>query len=119
MTKAELRARAQELTHHQFEQPELVIKRLWLETVGEVMSREDIEIIQVPPGMGSIVLKISGQEEVAKIRRRIMLERKKLEAELREAGSYERYLQRSDTWEPGKSNPLLEIHDGRISGGKK
>ncbi len=48
-----------------------------------------------------------------------MLERKKLEAELEAVGGYEQYLQRSDTWEPGKSNPMLDVHEGRISGGKK
>ncbi len=96
------------------EQPDLVIKRRWLESVGTVLSREDVEIIRVFPGMGSIGVKISGQEEIAKIRRKLMLQRKQIEAELKAAGSYEKYLQRSADWEPGTSNPLLQEQEGRI-----
>ena len=96
------------------EQPDLEIRRRWMEAVGNVLSTEDVEIIRVFPGMGSIDLRIAGLEEIAQIRRKMTLERKQREADAATFGSYRRHQQRSAEWEPGTSTPLLEATDEGI-----
>ncbi len=96
-------------------QPYLVSKRQWIVAVTDVLDNKDVEIIRVPAGLGNIDIAISGSEEIARIRRQMDLEqreRKGLGDALRD---YRKRQRRTTHWEPGKSNPLLEIGpDGEL-----
>lgn len=58
------------------ESPEMVVGRLWAEAYARVLSREDVEVIYAPAGLGKFMLQLSGYSEISQIRRRNMLERK-------------------------------------------
>ena len=96
-------------------QPYLVSKRQWLAAVSDVLAQKDVEIIRVPAGLGNIDIAISGSAEIARIRREELLKRRQREGIDRALSGYRKYLQRTEDWELGKSNPLLEIGpDGEI-----
>jgi regulator of protease activity HflC (stomatin/prohibitin superfamily) len=92
-------------------QPELEIKRLWMEAIGEVLSRKDAEIIHVPAGLGSVALRIAGLQEISEIRRREMLKRKEQDAQREALQGYQPHQRSSDEWEVGRSVPLLDVGD--------
>jgi hypothetical protein len=54
--------------------PTAVLSRRWLEAVGEVFGRKDIEIIQLPPGIGKLAIAISGSHAVRDLRRSLRLD---------------------------------------------
>jgi regulator of protease activity HflC (stomatin/prohibitin superfamily) len=62
------------------EHPELVVARQWTEAVTRVLTRDDVEIMYVPAGMGLVRLHLAGLDEVRQIRRDQMLEGKESEA---------------------------------------
>ncbi len=96
-------------------QPYLVSKRQWLVAVSDVLTNKDVEIIRVPAGLGNIDIAISGSEEIARVRREELLKRRQREGIDRALSGYRKYLQRTEDWDLGKSNPLLEIGpDGKI-----
>jgi membrane protease subunit HflK len=51
-------------------QPDLVIRRLWVEARRDVLGRNDVEIFRMLPGQGTIDVSIAGSDEVADRRRR-------------------------------------------------
>ena len=54
--------------------PSAVISRRWLESVGEVFERKDIEIIQLPSGIGKLAIGITGSQAVRDLRRSLRLD---------------------------------------------
>jgi len=96
-------------------QPYLVSKRQWLVAVSDVLTNKDVEIIRVPAGLGNIDITISGSEEIARIRREELLKRRQRQGIDRALSGYSQYLQRTEDWDLGESNPILEIGpDGKI-----
>ncbi len=96
-------------------QPYLVSKRQWLVAVSDVLTNKDVEIIRVPAGLGNIDIAISGSEEIARVRREELLKRRQRQGIDRALSGYSQYLQRTEDWDLGESNPILEIGpDGKI-----
>ena len=115
MTLGREAQRFQDLLPSYRAQPYLVCRRQWLLAVSDVFDNKDIEIIRVPAGLGNIDIAISGSEEIARLRREEMLKRRQRQGLESALGNYRRYLQRTDDWDLGESNPLLEIGpDGKI-----
>ena len=78
------------------------------------MGRNDVEIIRVLPGRGTIDIAISGDQEVADRRRRNRQAQRERDARLKAAGIVEQYQMRAEDYEPGEARPALE----RDSGGR-
>lgn len=57
------------------EQPAYTVNRLWLETYGRILEREDAEIFYAPPGVGGVYLRLQGSERLANLRRDRSLQR--------------------------------------------
>lgn len=57
------------------ENPEAVLGRRWLETIGRVYEQPDIEFVQVPSGLGLLSLNITGSQTVKDLRRSLRLDR--------------------------------------------
>jgi membrane protease subunit HflK len=93
-------------------QPDLVVRRLWVEARREVMGRDDIEIFRVLPGLGTIDVTISGSEEIADRRRRNRQAQRERDARLKAAGVIEQYQMRAEDFEPGEARPALERDSG-------
>jgi membrane protease subunit HflK len=97
------------------EQPVLTARRLWVEARRSVLGREDVEIIRVPGGLGTIDVTISGSEDIANLRREKRQKQRELDARLKAVGVLQRYQLRADDFEPGEARPMLERdEDGRI-----
>jgi membrane protease subunit HflK len=88
--------------------PELTARRLWVEARRSVLGRDDVEIIRVPDGLGTIDVSISGSEEIADQRRRKRQAQRELDARLEAAGILQPYQLRADDFEIGESRPSLE-----------
>jgi len=96
-------------------QPDLVVRRLWVEARREVLGRNDVEIFRVLPGRGTIDITISGDQEVADRRRRNRQAQRERDARLKAAGIIEQYQMRAEDYEPGEARPALQRDsDGRI-----
>jgi membrane protease subunit HflK len=93
-------------------QPDLVVRRLWVEARREVMGRDDIEIFRVLPGLGTIDVTISGSEEIADRRRRNRQAQRERDARLQAAGIVEQYQMRAEDFEPGEARPALQRDSG-------
>jgi regulator of protease activity HflC (stomatin/prohibitin superfamily) len=96
------------------ERPDLECRRLWVEAVKSVVSRRDVEIYRVPPGLTSIRLSIARPEEVMKVLREESLRRKQEEAQQKAAGAAGKYYQRTEDWNVGEANPLMRNRGGTI-----
>jgi hypothetical protein len=55
------------------EHPELVVRQMWLESLGNVLQRQDIEIVYVPEFISAIRLDIEGSEAVQNLRHDLRL----------------------------------------------
>jgi membrane protease subunit HflK len=93
-------------------QPDLVVRRLWVEARREVMGRQDVEIFRVLPGQGTIDVAISGSEDVADRRRRNRQAQRERDARLKAAGIIEQYQIRAEDYEPGEARPALQRDSG-------
>jgi membrane protease subunit HflK len=93
-------------------QPDLVVRRLWVEARREVLGRDDVEIFRVLPGRGTIDITISGDQEVADRRRRNRQAQRERDARLKAAGIVEQYQIRAEDYEPGEARPALERDPG-------
>jgi membrane protease subunit HflK len=91
------------------EQPQLTVRRELMEALNVVFGQDDIEIIRVPEGVGTIALRISGLEDIQRKRREKRLRRKKQAAMFDAVSDYTRYLLRPDDWKEGESIPILEL----------
>ncbi len=97
------------------QQPLLVSKRQRMEAVSDVFSSRDLEIIRVPGGLGHFDLAISGSDEIQKIRRELFLKRQEQRGLADALLGYRNYLQRTEDYDIGEANPLLEIGpDGKL-----
>jgi membrane protease subunit HflK len=95
-------------------QPDLVVRRLWVEARRSVLGQNDVEIFRVLPGQGAIDVTISGSQEIADRRRENRQAQREREARLKAAGIVQPYLRRAEDFEPGEARPALE----RDSGGR-
>ena len=94
--------------------PELVVKRRWMAAYASVLSQDDTEIYYVPSGLGSLLVTISGLEDIQEIRNRLRLDEKRKAALLDFAKGFGGFTRRADTFGLGESVPMLEAKDGRI-----
>jgi membrane protease subunit HflK len=93
-------------------QPDLVVRRLWVEARRAVMGQDDVEIFRVLPGQGTIDVSISGSEDVADRRRRNRQDQRERDARLEAAGLIDPYQRRAEDFEPGEARPSLERDPG-------
>jgi membrane protease subunit HflK len=89
-------------------QPVLTARRLWVEARKAVMGRDDVEIIRVPVGLGTIDVTISGSEEIARLRQKERERRRERQSQLEAAGIIQPYQMRAQDFEPGEARPSLE-----------
>jgi membrane protease subunit HflK len=61
-------------------QPDMVVKRLWLEAYGRVLARQDAEIIYAPNDIAAMHLKLYTLERIANLRRDRALQRQEQES---------------------------------------
>jgi regulator of protease activity HflC (stomatin/prohibitin superfamily) len=97
--------------------PELVIAEKWLHAYGSVLARQDVEILYVPQGLGSMGIDISGLESVRDIRRRAdILARESAKGML--SGDSSDYMMRSDEIKLDQAQRQLSIdtRSGTVSG---
>jgi hypothetical protein len=59
--------------------PDLIVMERWQEAVSQVFERPDVELIKLAPGM-ALALSVSGNDEIAEIRRKLRLDLKQIEA---------------------------------------
>ena len=62
------------------QQPNVVIARRWLEAAGRVFGKPDIEVFQLPPGLGRLKVDLTGSQAVRDLRRSLRLDRVDAEA---------------------------------------
>ncbi len=93
-------------------QPEIVVKRLWMEAYSEVVTRSDVEVFRVPQGLKTLLVKIWGQERIQRIRNKNDMDLRERDAS-RAAGENRlgSDIQRAEDFTPGTSNPLMEVDD--------
>ncbi len=65
------------LTPSYRENPRQLIQQLWLEGVREVMSKQEVEVFALPPGIGHYVIHVKSSPDVMQTRRDVELARKK------------------------------------------
>ncbi len=59
------------------ENPRQLIQQLWLEAVREAMSKQEVEVFALPPGIGKYVVHVKSSPDVMQTRRDAELARKK------------------------------------------
>jgi len=55
--------------------PQSVIARRWLETIGRIYGRPDVELMQLPEGLGALELNITSSQVIKDLRRTMRLDR--------------------------------------------
>lgn len=104
-----------------FEQdPKLVVAQQWLDTLANVMTRSETEIIYVPDPLASVRIALTGLPEVQNNRRNNQLAREKQEADARNFDPHSRAQRVSDRT-TGKAGRQLSTQDGKLrpSGGHR
>jgi regulator of protease activity HflC (stomatin/prohibitin superfamily) len=99
-------------------QPDAVIARRWLQAAGRVFSRSDIEVFQLPGGIGRLQVDLTGSQTIRDLRRSLRLDR--VDAETWAAGysgsSIDQF-QRIEEIKMDKAGRQLAVDEkGRISG---
>ena len=61
------------------ENPDQLIRQLWLDAYRSVLSGPEVEVFSAPPGMGNLGLRISSSQDVSTARRDAAVERRKIE----------------------------------------
>ncbi len=98
------------------EHPALVIKQHWLETYSAILSRPDIEIIQVPPGLEHVALKLRSLDEVQELRRKNRLDRKEQEAIMKGLDRHRKYIFRARDLDWDRQARQLQVdEEGKVS----
>ncbi|MHC5002548.1 MAG: SPFH domain-containing protein [Planctomycetota bacterium] len=97
-------------------QPEMVVRRLWLETYGRVLEYDDAEIIYAPRDLASLQLRVSGLESVANVRRDRAMQRREAQANqsiLQELGLRGR-TRRAQDMQMGGPGRQLDVSGGAV-----
>ncbi|MEE8155463.1 MAG: SPFH domain-containing protein [Phycisphaerales bacterium] len=95
--------------------PVLTISRRLMQARKIILDRDDVEVMHMPNGIGSILLRIKSLEKIAQLRQDLQLDRREREFNRDAAGSRQPYFKRPQNYELDKANPLLEVdEDGRV-----
>ncbi len=96
--------------------PELEIKRRWIETYSGVLGRDDVEVFHVPADVERLSVNVRGLEAVEKLRSEHRINRLKAES-LKESMSLlqkKLYHETAGQSKPGEARPMLEVIDGKV-----
>ncbi len=69
------------------ENPRQLIQQLWLDAVREAMSKQEVEVFALPPGIGHYAIHVKSSPDVMQTRRDAELERKKQAAAMMNLGA--------------------------------
>ncbi len=95
--------------------PVLAVSRRLMQARKTILGRDDVEIMHMPNGIGSILLRIKSLENIAQLRLDNELNRKEREHNMGAAGRRRPFLIRPQDYEIDKAVPLLEVdEDGRV-----
>ena len=100
------------------EHPELVIQNKWLEMYARVLSQKDLETIFVPQFIESVKLGISGSDEIAQLRHRLLLDKKELRALTEGADLQNPWILRASEMDLDGPSRELSITGGVVQGRK-
>ncbi|MBT8485978.1 MAG: hypothetical protein HKO59_16635 [Phycisphaerales bacterium] len=87
------------------EQPELLVRRLWLETYSRVLAPETAEIYYVPESGGTFTLALAGQDHIRQARRELLTAKKRFEAFGAAMDPY-KYIRRASEYRDGPGRQL-------------
>ncbi len=95
--------------------PVLAVSRRLMQARKTILGRDDVEIMHMPNGIGSILLRIKSLEKVAQRRQDNQLDRRERESNRDAAGRRKPFFNRPQDYEIDKARPLLEVdEDGRV-----
>ena len=95
--------------------PVLAVSRRLMQARKTILGRDDVEIMHMPNGIGSILLKIKSLENIAQIRQDAQLDRRERESDRDVAGRRKPFFNRPQDYEIDKARPLLEVdEDGKV-----
>ncbi len=95
--------------------PVLAVSRRLMQARKTILGRDDVEIMHMPNGIGSILLKIKSLENIAQIRQDAQLDRKERESNRDAAGLRKPFFNRPQDYEIDKARPLLYVdEDGKV-----
>jgi len=61
------------------ENPQQLVRQLWLDTYQSILNGTEIEVFSAPPGVGGLALRVTSSQEVSTARRDAAMERRKLD----------------------------------------
>ena len=59
------------------ENPDQLVRQLWLESYREVLAGPEVEVFSAPPGMGNLALRLSSSQDITTARRNAQVQRRK------------------------------------------
>jgi hypothetical protein len=59
------------------ENPEQLVRQLWLDAFQEVLNNAEAEVFSMPPGIGGLALRVTSSQEISTLRRDAAVERAK------------------------------------------
>jgi modulator of FtsH protease HflK len=98
------------------ENPDLFVRKQWMDVFSEVLRRKDVEVIYVPPMVASLQMHITGSYLVLDIRRKAYLKRRE-EATYRAGYDPTRpYINRAEDMTIQGPGRQLKVEDGKVKG---
>ena len=95
--------------------PVLAVSRRLMQARKTILGRDDVEIMHMPNGIGSILLRIKSLENIAQIRLNADLDRRERKSDRDAAGRRKPFFNRPQDYEIDKARPLLEVdEEGRV-----
>ena len=95
--------------------PVLAVSRRLMQARKTILGRDDVEIMHIPDGIGSILLRIKSLENIAQIRLNADLDRRERKSDRDAAGRRKPFFNRPQDYEIDKARPLLEVdEEGRV-----
>ena len=61
------------------ENPQQLVRQLWLDAYQSILNGTEVEVFSAPPGMGKLALRVSSSQEVSTARRDAAMERRKMD----------------------------------------
>ncbi|MCH2160827.1 MAG: hypothetical protein MK085_03025 [Phycisphaerales bacterium] len=59
------------------ENPDQLVRQLWLEAYREVLAGPEVEVFSAPPGMGNLALRLTSSQDISTVRRDAQVQRRK------------------------------------------
>lgn len=94
--------------------PELEVKRRWLEVYAAILGREDAEVFYVPAALESLAIRLRGLESIQKVRVEERIQRLKAESLQESLSVIRRHYETAGTARPQEARPMLDVKDGRV-----